>query len=455
MQLPRVVISAPQRSSGKTTLSIGLCSALTRAGLKVQPFKKGPDYIDPMWLSTATGRDCHNLDFFMMGEEVIARSFQRMASDADISVIEGNMGLYDGIELDGKGSTSDLARLLEAPIILIVDTSNMTRSIAPLVIGLQKFESGISMPGMILNKVSSERHESKLRAAIDRYCDIEVVGAIPKLPEIGIIQRHLGLRPAKEDTRAVSIIESIGDAIKNYIDLDRLIRIAKSSPSLPKVKEGELKRSESNIKLGVARDRAFTFYYPENMEALQVAGAELVSFSPMWDGRLPKVNGLYIGGGFPEVFMRELEDNRGLREEIKVAINRGMPVYAECGGLMYLARGISWNGKTREMVGGIPCGIVMHEKPKGHGYIKLQATGRSWFNTDSEIRGHEFHYSEVVDLGIVDFAYKLLRGRGIDGKHDGIVYKNVLASYAHLHSLGTPQWAERFVAFVKDIGFSL
>lgn len=455
LHLPRITISAPHRSSGKTTLSIGLCAALTRSGTQVQPFKKGPDFIDPMWLTAATGRECRNLDLFMMGEQKVRESLQRGSSGAGISIIEGNMGLYDGMEVDGKGSTADIARLVKSPIILVVDTSNMTRSIAPLLLGFKDFEPDVLISGVVLNKVSGPRHESKLRAAIGQYCDVEVVGAIPRLPEIGIIQRHLGLKPAKEDREAGAVIESIANIVEKYVDLERVINIAKASPELEEIEIKEAHKGAPTIKLGIAEDRAFTFYYPENIEALQRAGAELVPFSPLRDTTLPVVNGLYIGGGFPEVFMDELEVNEGLRKEIRAVIEQGMPVYAECGGLMYLARSMSWNGSSREMVGGIPCDIVMHEKPKGHGYIKLRSTGKSGLSAEgAEIRGHEFHYSEVVNLGDIEFAYDLIRGKGVDGRHDGIIYKNVLASYAHLHSIGSEEWAEKFVSFVEQVGYN-
>lgn len=454
MDLPRIIIAAPHRSSGKTTLTIGLCKALTDSGFNVQPFKKGPDYIDPMWHSAATGNDCRNLDYFMMGEETILDSFRKSAKGADISIIEGNMGLYDGMESDGKGSTADLARLLKAQIILITDASSMTRSIAPLINGFQRFEPDITITGVILNKISGARHESKLRATIDHYCDVEIIGAIPRSGDVGISQRHLGLKPAREDEQALARINAIGNLIKNYVNLEALARIAKSSPALPDLNCAEnAPYPNPNVKIGIARDRAFTFYYPENLEALRMAGAELIPFSPMHDTRLPEVNGLYIGGGFPEVFMEELEANKDIRRNIKQVIEDGIPAYAECGGLMYLARNISWNSITRNMVGALPCDIVMHEKPKGHGYIRLQTTGNSWLNGDLEIRGHEFHYSEVQNLGDVKFAYRLLRGKGVDGVSDGIVYKNVIASYAHLHSLGSPDWAYEFIKCVKDVGF--
>lgn len=450
LHLPRIVVSAPHRSSGKTTLSIGLCAALAKSGMVVQPFKKGPDFIDPMWLTAAAGRDCRNLDLFMMGETAILTSFQRGATGADFSLVEGNMGLYDSTDLEGKGSTADMARSLKAPIILVVSTRNLTRSVAPLLLGFQQFEPDIDIAGVILNKVSGPRHESKLRAAIERYTDLEVLGAVRRRPEAGIIQRHLGLKPAREELGAAAVIDTIAAIIADAVDLDRIREIAAAAPPLAPLQLPELQVPTPTIRLGVAQDQAFTFYYPENFEALQAAGVQLVPFSPLADSELPEVDGLFIGGGFPEVFMAELEANSRLRGAIRGAIERNMPVYAECGGLMYLSRAMSWQGRSREMVGALPCDIVMHEKPRGHGYMKLQATGAGdWFSQGLKLKGHEFHYSEVVNLGDVQFAYRVERGSGVDGEHDGILYRNVLASYTHLHSLGSPGWAEGFVDFVR------
>lgn len=456
MHIPRILVSGPHRSSGKTTLSTGICRALARDGLVVQPFKKGPDFIDPMWLGKAAGRACHNLDLFMMGEEKIKESFQRTAAGADISIIEGNMGLYDSLEVDGRGSTADMARLLESPVILIVDTRSMNRSIAPLLMGFQQFEPDISIAGVILNKVFGPRHEGKLRAAVEEYTDIEVVGAIPRRSEMGIIMRHLGLEPAREHLAAGDVIDAIGGAIDKYVDLGKIREIAGKAPPQPRLEIKPQEQREAVVRLGVAQDRAFTFYYPENLEALRLAGAELLPFSPLGDAALPPVNGLYIGGGFPEVFMEELEANSTLRRQIREAIEKGMPVYAECGGLMYLARRMSWKDGSREMVGGLPCDIVMHEKPMGHGYIKLKATGNGgWFEAGEEVRGHEFHYSEITNPGGMSFAWEVIRGKGVDGEHDGILHRNVLASYAHLHSLGSPEWAAGFVSFVREAGFEI
>lgn len=436
-------------------MSIGLCAALRRRGIAVQPFKKGPDFIDPMWLSQAAGRDCHNLDLFMMGEERIHESFQRAGREAGLCVIEGNMGLFDSTDLEGAGSSADLARQLGAPIILSVNTRNLTRSIAPLLQGYENFEADISIAGVILNKVSGPRHEQKLRAAIERYTDLEVLGAVRRQPGIGIIQRHLGLRPAREELDPEKAVDAIAAIVGESVDLDRVMVIAAAAPALTPLPLEDRQPPPPSVRIGVAQDRAFTFYYPENLEALRLAGAELVPFSPLAGEPLPAaINGLYIGGGFPEMFMAELEANASLRGEIQSSVNAGMPVYAECGGLMYLARSMSWEGRRHEMTGCLPCDIVMHEKPRGHGYMELEATGDGWFDRGLSVRGHEFHYSEVVDLGAVEFAYRVRRGNGIDGKHDGIVHNNVLASYTHLHSLGSDGWAEGFVAFVRRTGSS-
>ncbi|MBU1152759.1 hydrogenobyrinic acid a,c-diamide synthase (glutamine-hydrolyzing) [bacterium] len=460
----RIIISAPGRSSGKTTISIGLCAALKEQGLKVAPFKKGPDYIDPMWLTAAAKTQCHNLDFFMMGEEKLIEVFQLAGQDTDLSVIEGNMGFYDGLDREGKDSTSYLSKLLKAPAILVIDASRMTRGIAPLLLGYQQFEPDNLIKGVILNKVAGTRHEEKLKSAITQYCDVEVLGVLPGLDEIEIKERHLGLMPIKEDFRLMPIIESLANAVKRYVDLDAVLKLSasavrQSSPFLPELEQNGIHPltpasggyfSSPTVRLGIARDTAFTFYYPENLVALQQAGAELIPFNTLTDSRLPEVDGLYFGGGFPEMFIETLSENRILRQEIQTAIEQGMPVYAECGGLMYLAKSISYNGTTKEMVGALPCDVKVYEKPQGHGYVTLEQTGKSnWFCFDGEIPGHEFHYSQIINPQGLDFAFRVIRGKGIDGSHDGIIYKNVIAGYTHLHSVGVPQWASQFVAFIQ------
>jgi cobyrinic acid a,c-diamide synthase len=451
---PRIVISASHRSSGKSTISIGICAALREAGHVVHPFKKGPDYIDPMWLTAASGRECRNLDFFMMGPEAMGQSFSEAGTGADVSVIEGNMGLYDGLDLKGSDSTAALSRLLKAPTILVVNARRMTRGVAPLVLGYQKFEPETRIAGVVLNRVRGVRHEKKLREALDYYCGIEVVGAIPDQEELFIEERHLGLTPLNEDTSLHPVIARISTAVKESVDLDRVMEIAASAPVMTIDPGPVMAIPEPHVRIGIASDPAFTFYYPENLEALALAGAELVPFNTLKDDRLPEVQGLYLGGGFPEIYMEELERNGRLRDQIRSSVEAGMPVYAECGGLMYLARSISFQGKKSAMAGVLPCDVEMYDRPMGHGYVKIENTGNGpWPLMDETIQAHEFHHSKVVNLENVEFAYRMARGYGVDGKHDGILYKNVLASYAHLHSSGTPAWANGFVTFVNRVNY--
>jgi len=459
----RLLISAAHKSSGKTTLSIGLCAALAQRRLKVQSFKKGPDYIDPMWLSLASGRPCHNLDFFLMQNEEILATFAAHARDTDIALIEGNKGLYDGLDLDGSNSNAALAKLLAAPVILVIDARGMTRGVAPLILGYQAFDRDIRIAGVILNQLGGARHERKLRAVIEHYTDVPVIGAVHHDDRLAIIERHLGLMPSNEASGALAKIDVIASAIANQVDLDRLVAIAASATplSVPSGLEGTLSHASAEgelevkpIKLGVARDAAFAFYYPGDLDALRRHGAELVYFDTLKDPHLPDVDALFIGGGFPEVHMQALEANRSLRREIRQVIESGMPVYAECGGLMYLSRSLHWQGSQCEMVGAIPGDTVMHDRPQGRGYVKLRETGRSpWPRAPDptvEIRAHEFHYSTLENIaGELNYAYDVTRGTGIDGKHDGLLYRNVLACYTHMRDVGNNHWTARFVDFVR------
>ena len=463
----RLLISAAHKSSGKTTLSIGLCAAFAQRQLKVQSFKKGPDYIDPMWLSLASGRPCHNLDFFLMQNEEILSVFAAHVRDTDIAIIEGNKGLYDGLDLDGSNSNAALAKLLAAPVILVIDARGMTRGVAPLILGYQAFDPDIRIAGVILNQLGGARHERKLRAVIEHYTDVPVIGAVHHDDRLAIIERHLGLMPSNEASGARAKIDVIASAIANQVDLDRLMTIAASAPALtaPADPVGAFsqaspasERGDSDnvpIKLGIARDAAFAFYYPGDLDALRQHGAELVYFDTLKDPHLPEVDALFIGGGFPEVHMQALETNRSLRAEIRQAIESGLPVYAECGGLMYLSRSLRWQGSQCEMVGAIPGDTVMHDRPQGRGYVKLLETGKCpWpraANAAVEIRAHEFHYSTLENVASsLDYAYDVTRGTGIDGQHDGLVYRNVLACYTHMRDVGNNHWTARFVGFVRQ-----
>lgn len=457
-RLPRVLISATHKSAGKTTITAGLCAALAEKGLKIQPFKKGPDYIDPMWLSAASGRACRNLDHFMFGWDALTASFARNAAGADISIIEGNKGLHDSVDMDGEGSAANLARRLKTPVVLVLDAGGTTRGIAPLLLGYKMFEPDIDIAGVILNKVGSARHESKLRSVIQKYCDVPIIGAVRKNAEMEILERHLGLVPVKENKGLEHLIDNIRRQVAFAVDLDRIVKIANRAPALEiseNAAAAPLAAPSPAVRIGIMMDRAFTFYYPENLEALRAAGAELVPVDATRDAHLPeRLDGLYIGGGFPEVLMGELESNTSLRMEVRGVIEEGMPVHAECGGLIYLGKSVTFEGKTAAMAGALDCRVIIRKKPKGHGYMTLRPTGKSaWLPVGPEVRAHEFHYGEVVALGNTSFAWQVERGAGIDGKNDGIVYKNVTASFAHIHHLGYPQWADDFVNFARKTAF--
>jgi cobyrinic acid a,c-diamide synthase len=471
----RLLISAAHKSSGKTTLSIGLCAAFARHGLAVQPFKKGPDYIDPMWLSLASGRPCHNLDFFLMQSEEILATFAHRTAGADLAIIEGNKGLYDGLDLHGSNSNAALAKLLHAPVILVIDARGMTRGVAPLILGYQAFDRDVRIAGVILNQLGGARHEKKLRAVIEHYTDVPVLGAVQHDDGLAILERHLGLVPSNEDRAARAKIDAIATRIADQVDLDRLLSVAAAlSPPVDGTDErpdtaqrpspGAVARrmpagaAEKPIRIGIARDAAFAFYYPADLEALERHGAQLVPFDTLRDPHLPVVDALLIGGGFPETHMQALEANHSLRAEIRQSVEAGMPVYAECGGLMYLTRSLTWQGRRHEMVGAVPADTVMHDRPQGRGYVKLRETDKCPWPplgdrpADNEIRAHEFHYSALENAASgLEYAYEVVRGTGIDGQHDGIVHHNTLACYSHMRDVGGNHWTARFVEFIRRV----
>jgi cobyrinic acid a,c-diamide synthase len=449
----RFLISAAHKSSGKTTVSLGLAAALRARGHAVQPFKKGPDYIDPLWLSLAAGRRCRNLDFFLSPNAEIEAQFARHGCDADVCLVEGNKGLYDGLDLEGSNSNAALARLLGLPVILVLDARGMTRGIAPLILGYQAFDRELKIAGVILNKLGGRRHESKLRAVIEHYTDVPVIGAIQEDARLQLVERHLGLMPANETRAAERHVAEIAEVVAASVDLDRLLAITATDTALPHPAP-QLVSAEAPVKIAIAQDAAFGFYYADDLDALRAAGAELLPVDTLRDPHLPACDGLFIGGGFPESFLDRLEANAPLRAEILGAIEGGLPVYAECGGLMYLARSITWQGKSARMVGAIAGDVVMHPKPVGRGYVMLEPTAEHpWRGPDAEVpllKAHEFHYSSIEHLpATTRYAYAMKRGHGIDGQRDGIVYKNLLASYTHLRATAGCDWPAKFVRHVR------
>jgi cobyrinic acid a,c-diamide synthase len=443
----RLVIGAPHGRAGKTTVGIGLIGALRDRGYTVQPFKKGPDYIDPSWLGYVAGRPCRTLDGYWMNASQIRTALVEGAAGADLAIIEGAMGLFDGIDIAGTGSTAQIARLTRTPVILVVDATRITRSVAPVVLGFMNFEPDVTIAGVIFNNVARCRHESMLRAAVEEYCGIPVLGAIPKNACRVLPERHLGLVPVAEHGAVRAAVAGHTAVAAHHLDVEAIVKIAAQAQVLA-ADTAYGKVCPPVARIGVIRDPAFTFYYPENMEALAAAGAEVISINSMTDIRLPAVDGLYIGGGFPEVFGEAIAANTGLRCSIRRAAEDGLPIYAECGGLMYLGREIVWNGRAFPMCGVLSFTAAVGKEPQGHGYTLMRSlAGNPFFVPGTEVKGHEFHHSRLLGIAPgVRYTYEVIRGHGVDGRRDGILYKNTFATYNHLHATANPGWAKRFVA---------
>ena len=457
--LPRILIAAAAKSSGKTTLTVGLARALRDRGLMVRAFKKGPDYIDPLWHRLASGRASYNLDFNTQSPEEILHLLAAKGAGADINIIETNKGLHDGIDLKGRDSNATLAKLTRSPVVLLIDTEGTTRGIAPLLLGYQAFDPDVAIAGVILNRVGGPRHEQKLRAAVETYTDIPVLGAVPRDPAMILPERHLGLTtPGDMETQLSAHVDRIARAVRDGVDLNRLLAIADGAPALevdlPPVREPPA----PDVRIAIARDAAFCFTYADDLEAFAAAGAELVPFSPITDERLPEnIDGLFLPGGFPETHMAELAANERMRAAVRAAIEAGLPTYAECGGLMYLSEVIEWNGQQAPMCGVVRGRAVMHERPRGRGVIRLQATGHAPFapvEQGATIAAHEFHYA-ALDMAQGQqargdlFAWNIRRGHGIDGAHDGLVIKSCIAGFAHLRHTGQSPWVDAFVKFIR------
>jgi len=450
MHFPRIVIGALRGGSGKTLVSIGISALLREMGYSLAVFKKGPDFIDPSWLSLASGEICYNLDQFLMPEEEILSSFIKASSGKDISIIEGNRGIYDGMNVEGSYSTSELSKLLKAPVVLILDVTMSTRTVAAILKGCQVFDEKLRIEGVILNRVSGARQESLIRECIRNYCNVPVVGSIPKLKENLLKERHMGLVPYQERDEAEKIIDWAKEIVKKHLDLNEMLKIAKNvEPIEIPIKEKE-DRAKKDIKIGYFLDKAFWFYYPENLEAIKKEGVELIRIDSLKDKSLPEIDGLYIGGGFPETQAEALSDNSSLRNELRERMEEGLPVYAECGGLMYLGRSLIIEGREYPMVGFFPISFFLEKRPQGHGYTIVEVIeSNPFFKKGEIIRGHEFHYSRPVLEDDSRFAFKALRGNGIFRKMDGIFKKNSLATYTHIHARGNKEWAKAFVRSVR------
>lgn len=435
---------------GKTTIASGITAALKKQGLKVQPYKCGPDYIDPSYLSLAAGLPCRNLDSWMLSKEALSEIFLHSAADSDIAIVEGVMGLYDGKGARGKGSTAEIAKWLKLPVVLIIDAAKMSGSAAAIALGFRKLDPEVNLVGVILNNTGSPSHLKETAKAIRDKTGLPVLGHLPQNPDLRLPERHLGLIPAMEREHLPEFIEKVREQIENYIDLDGIRDLARRAEPLPGIKEPKLflRRPSKAVRIGVAWDEAFNFYYQDNLDLLSCHGAELKYISPLHDESLPSdIQGLYIGGGFPEVFARELAANEGFKRGLRKAAEAGMPVYAECGGLMYLSQGIAdLEGNRYTMVGLVPGWAEMQKRRARMGYALVEVLRDNILSRRGQrLRGHMFHWSKLEKPEAELAAYRTLDPAE---ELEGFVLgprSNVLASYLHLHFASQPELTQRFI----------
>ncbi len=496
--VPGLIIAGLSGGSGKTIISLGITAAWRGLNIKIASFKKGPDYIDAGWLAKAAGRPCYNLDTYLCSPSQVKNSFYKHSTDADIALIEGNRGLYDGIDTEGRTSTAEIAKLLNFPVLLVLDCTKSTRTMAALVLGCMHFDPLLNIMGVVLNRVAGKRHENKVKDNIKKFCNLPVFGAVQKLTEENFPERHMGLVPYAESSIASSSINNAAKIAKENIDLDGLYRVCMKINSMKidedryKEKEGirnstELfttkldidaypscnKNPESiandpslsshtkskqpvkfnistkkNVVIGIIKDSAFQFYYPDNLEALEEQGAALKFISPLKETSIPSVDAIYMGGGFPETHARELTENKQFRDNLKFLAENGLPIYAECGGLIFLGINMCLNGNIFPMSGILPVSFGLAERPVGHGYTKVKVVNENPFYEIGEtIKGHEFRYSFITDIKYrkENMAFSMERGKGIIDKMDGFCRYNVLGTYTHIMATATASWAKAIV----------
>jgi cobyrinic acid a,c-diamide synthase len=445
--LPSIVVAGLAGDAGKTLVSTGLARAFARRGRRVAPFKNGPDFIDAAWLGAAARAPGRNLDTYLMSPATIARSMRRAAASADLALVEGKRGLFDGADAHGSHSSAQLAKLVGAPVLLVVNAAKVTRTVAALVLGCRVLDPELPLAGVILNRVGTSRQESMIRRALAANAGTPVLGAIPSLERDFLPSRHLGLVCAAEHPEQEAALEAVADVVERCVDLDAAWSIAcdATGPAIAAVPEPAAPEGE-RVRVGVLRDAAFSFYYPENLEALEAAGAELVYVSPLADRELPDVDALYAGGGFPEEHAPALAQNEPLRQGIGAALAAGLPAWAECGGLMYLSRAVIRDGSTYPMVGALPIAVEHTPRPQGHGYMAATVDRPNAFlPVGTPLLGHEFHYSRVAGKVESETAISVERGVGLGGGRDGLTVGNTFATYMHTHALGTPGWAAAVV----------
>jgi len=490
-KIPGLVIAGLRGGNGKTVISLGVAAAWRDIGINIAPFKKGPDYIDAGWLSKAAGRSCYNLDTFMCSTDQAKKSFHKNSAMADIAVIEGNRGLYDGIDIQGRTSTAEIAKLLNLPVILVLDCTKSTRTMAALLLGCIHFDPHVNIMGVILNRVAGKRHENKVKDNIKQFCNIPVFGSIPKLKAEDFPERHMGLVPSAEHELALESIKAAARVAKKHIDLDGLYRAcidaSNSQVPVPSAavpprdilcekcgkkaslpvdtlanksweEAGEttqihpttlphIPKKERPI-IGVIRDSAFQFYYPDNLESLEESGAILQEISPLKASNVPSVDAIYMGGGFPETHAAQLADNESFRNQLKALALKGLPIYAECGGLIFLGKSLTLDGVTYPMADILPITFGLSKRPVGHGYTQVRVIqDNPFFPKGTLIRGHEFRYSQIIDIDYREneMAFAMERGKGIIDKKDGFCRYNVFGTYTHTLSSCASSWSNAMV----------
>ena len=445
MRIPRIVIAATQSGSGKTTLVTGLLAALRQRGLSVQPFKIGPDYIDPGYHELAGGRPGHNLDSWLLPANCMKDIFIREAASADVAVIEGVMGLFDGGR-GGISSTAEVAKLLKAPVLLVIDAKSMGASAAAIAMGFRDYDPEVELAGVLLNRLGSDTHETMVTEAVEKT-GIPVFGAVHREENLKMPERHLGLLPVKENEER-QVVDRIGKAVASQVKLEEILRLAREAVPLEPMAGKRGRTAGKTVRIAVARDEAFSFYYPESLRVLEDFGGEILEFSPLHDDALPEADGLILGGGFPEMFGEALQGNESMRQSVKAAADKGMPIYGECGGFMYLMEGLrDFSGREYAMAGVLPGTAKMNERLQMVGYVTAELREDTILGRRGRtFRGHEFHFSsECGDGGGCSRAFTFTRLRNGATYPAGFVKGNVVGSYLHLHFAGCPEAAEHFV----------
>ena len=447
-----IIIAGLAGGSGKSVVSVGLTAALVRAGRCVVPFKKGPDYIDAGWLKLAAGRHCYNLDPYLMDEEVIRQSFLTHSLGAELAIVEGNRGLYDGVNAEGGFSTAELAIALNMPVLLVVNCTKTTRTVAAMVLGCQSLDERVNIQGVVLNQIGTDRHRAIVTQAVETYTGLPVLGAVPRMKRDIFPMRHLGVTPHQEYEGSDAAIDFLATTMTEHLDIDRIEHLMAPlsgtvTPLNPESKN-DITADTAKLRIGVFMDAAFQFYYSENLEALERLGAELILINALTARALPALDGLYIGGGFPETNAAELAANADFRQSVKRAAESGLPVYAECGGLIYLGESIVFERKEYPLAGVFPIRFGMSKRPQAHGYSVFSVEGANpFYATGVTVKGHEFRYSTVLDWQgkPEQLVLQMSRGQGFMSGRDGLTMNNVLALYTHVHAEGTPEWAPGFI----------